>query len=134
MVNRTVCAAIAALCVGLGTGAMAASEAAGGGDQQELAAVASARITLQQATAIAEKETGGKATASGIDNENGVTTYDVTIDQGGAPKQVLADLQTGKVVKVAAETGAEGAEGAEGPETNDGDTGQENEGTDQKKG
>ena len=137
MPNKTLSTSLAVLLLGFGAAAMAANEPPGSGDPQELAAVANAKVTLQQATVIAEKETGGKATASGIDNENGVVSYDVTIDQAGASKQVLIDMQTGKVVKVVAETsgeGAEGTEGTEGTETKDDGPGQQNEGNDQKKG
>ena len=137
MLNKTTWIVVSALIIGIGSAALAASEQNANNDPQELAAVANAKITPQQATAIAEKETGGKATASGIDNENGVVNYDVTINQAGARKQVLVDMQTGRVVKVAEETGSEGAEGdeaTEGPETNDDGPGQQNEGNDQKKG
>ncbi len=106
---------------GVGLAALAAENQ--GGDAQEQAAIANAKITMQQAISIAEKSAGGKSTGSGIENQNGSTVYyDVTVDKAGTPQKVLIDMQTGAVVSVVAENGDEGAEGAE---TNDGNEGNE---------
>jgi len=119
---------------GLGLAAFAAENQ--GGDAQEQAAIASAKITMQQAISIAEQSAGGKSTGSGIESQDGTAIYyDVTVDKGGTPQKVLVDMQTGKVVSVVAENGTEGAEGAEGTEANDGneanegpETNEQNEG------
>ncbi len=121
---------------GLGLAAFAAENQ--GGDAQEQAAVANAKITMQQAISIAEQSAGGKSTGSGVESQDGTAIfYDITIDKAGTPQKVLVDMQTGKVVSVVAENGAEGAEGTEtndgnegneGPETNEQNEGQENQG------
>ena len=109
---------------GLGLAAFGAENQ--GGDAQEQAAIANAKITMQQAISIAEQSAGGKSTASGIESQDGKAIYyDVTIDKAGTPQKVLVDMQTGKVVSVVAENGTEGNEGAEGTETNDGNEGTE---------
>ena len=106
-------------------------------DPQEVAALKSAKITVEQATRIAEKSSGGAATGIAIDNQNGTTfAYDVTVEVVGAEQHVLVDMQNGEVKSgdsadgangETADTGAEaGGEAAEGPE--------ENEGADEKGG
>lgn len=58
-----------------------------------------AKITMQQAIATAEQAVGGKAVGSGIDDENGVVTFEVEVLKDGAQHKVLVDTQTGKITK-----------------------------------
>ena len=113
-----------ALLIGLGVTVLAPDARARGGDAKEQAAMAGAKITKQQAMVIAEKATGGKAIKAGVENEGGVVSYEVKIDLAGVRKEVLVDMQTGRVIKVSAdednEAGAENeTEGAEGPKAMD---------------
>jgi len=96
-----------ALAAGLGT-AIAATETEGTDGPKEKAAIAAAKVTLQQAIATAEQAAGGKATANGIENQDDTNIYyDITVDKGGTPQKVLVDMQTGKVVSVAVEANNE---------------------------
>ena len=95
------------LAAGLGT-AIAATETEGTDGPKEKAAIAAAKVTLQQAIATAEQQVGGKATANGIENQDDANIYyNITVDKGGSPQKVVVDMQTGKVVNVAVETNNE---------------------------
>ena len=74
-------------------------------DAAENAAIASATITLQQATQTAEAAAGGKAVESGIgDDDDGMYYYKVEVRAAdGTEKEVLIDMKTGKVVKIKAD-------------------------------
>ena len=87
--------------IALGTAAGLAS--AGTNDNaQEMAALSSAKTSLNQAIATAEQKVGGKAINGGLNNENGVMTYAVeVVDKGNTVQTVLVDLNTGGIVKVA---------------------------------
>ena len=145
MTSKTKILSIVALTAIGSAGALAmtafAAENQGDNNAQEQAAVANAKITMQQAISIAEQSAGGKSTGSGVESQDGTAIYyDVTIDKAGTLQKVLVDMQTGKVVSVVAENGTEGAEGAEtndgnegneaneGPETNEQNEGQQNQG------
>lgn len=82
-------------------------------EQQEAVAVQNAKISLAQAISAAEQYTGGKAIDSGIENHDGkVLGYDVKVIKSGAVQQVLVDMGTGHVLKVAA-ADSENEEGGE---------------------
>ena len=70
----------------------------------EKAALSSATISLKQAIEIAEKEIGGKAVESGVDDEDGKTFYyEIEVQApDGTEKEVLIDMKTGKVAKIMA--------------------------------
>lgn len=72
---------------------------------QELAALQSAKISLTDAIATAQKEVAdGKVVDAGVENENGTISYAVEIEKNGTVQKVQIDLATGKVLKVAADT------------------------------
>lgn len=60
-----------------------------------------AKITIQQAIAIAEAEIGGKASEVELDNEDGNLVYEVEIGE----KEVVIDAVNGKVLYTESESG-----------------------------
>lgn len=68
----------------------------------DAAVMSQAKVSISEAIANAEKATGGKAVGSGIENQNGVTHFEVEILKDNARQKVLVDTQTGQVVKTAA--------------------------------
>jgi uncharacterized membrane protein YkoI len=61
-----------------------------------------AKVSMAEAIAAAEKATGGKAVGSGIEDQDGVVHFEVTILKDNARQKVLVDTQTGQIVKTAA--------------------------------
>jgi hypothetical protein len=96
--HRIVLPALAGLAVF--AGGLAAAHAGAGQDAAEIAALRSAKTSLLQAIATAERTAGGKAINAGLDNENGVMSYSVEILKDTAVETVLVDLGTGQVMKV----------------------------------
>jgi len=71
--------------------------------RQEIRAVLSAKTSLSQAIAIAERKIGGKAVETGLENRNGAMAYEVKVAKGNRRIQtVLVTLDTGKVAAVKA--------------------------------
>ena len=102
--SRNTLAAMSLLVL-VGAGGIAiAAETEGADGPKEKAALAAAKITLPQAIAAAEQHLGGKAIATGIENQDDrVVYYDITIDKGGVLHKVLVDMQSGQVVSSAVE-------------------------------
>lgn len=80
--------------------------AAGGGvalakghddDSNDAAALASTKVTLVQAIATAEQQTGGRAIGAGADNENGRVAIAVEVAAKDGVRTVLIDPATGQV-------------------------------------
>jgi uncharacterized membrane protein YkoI len=67
----------------------------------EVAIMANAKITMAQAIATAEQETGGKAVGTGIEDQDGTVFLEVQVLRDNQSQSVLIDPQSGKVVKVA---------------------------------
>ena len=92
----------------VGFGGTAAVFAANGAShqkeaQQEATAMQNAKISLVQAIAAAEQQTGGKAIDSGIENQDGkILGYDIQVVTANGVQSVLVDLGTGQVTKVTA--------------------------------
>ena len=89
--------AVAALGFGIGSNAMADSY-----DEAELAAINTAKISLSDAIGLAEKEAGGRAVEAEIDEDGDrVFYYEVeVITPDGGEKEVLIDMNTGKIIKI----------------------------------
>jgi uncharacterized membrane protein YkoI len=86
-----------------GAGAAFAGENRGQMDpQSELNAVMSAKTTLTQAIAAAERETNGKAVEAGLENQDGVVAYEIDIAKGNTLQRVLVDADSGKITKLIA--------------------------------
>jgi len=102
----------AVIAVGTTVGvAYAANDKRGGEGAQELATVVSAKISLAQAIAAAEQQTGGKAIDAGLENENGTMAFAIEVAKDNTVQKVLVDLQTGKVLKVGASENERGEDG-----------------------
>ena len=83
----------------LATGALAGTAfAAGSDEQQEATALQSAKVTLPQAIATAEQQTGGKAYDAGVDLKGGVARIAVETNGPKGVQTVIVNAQNGKVV------------------------------------
>lgn len=69
----------------------------------ETQALMNAKISVADAIRTAESEAKGKAVDSGLNDENGEVSYQVEIvGQDGKRTDVFVDLQSGKVLRIAA--------------------------------
>jgi len=85
----------------LSTGALAGTALAAGNDEaQEATALQGAKITLPQAIATAEQQTGGKAFDAGVDIDHGATRIAVETNGPKGVQTVTVDPQSGQVVGV----------------------------------
>jgi hypothetical protein len=107
-------------------GPVFAAENADSGETQldETQALMNSKISIADAIRTAEVETKGKAIDSGLNDENGVATYQVDIMMtNGKRLDVFVDLDSGKVVKTAdagSGDGDQSTENGEGGEQTDG--------------
>ncbi|SES17660.1 PepSY domain-containing protein [Psychrobacillus sp. OK032] len=74
---------------------------------------AKAKLTVDEAQAIALKEVAGTVNKSELEDEDGVVVYGFEIQTTNGVQDVKIDAATGKVVKVEADNEAEGQEGNE---------------------
>lgn len=58
-----------------------------------------AKVSMSEAIAVAEKATGGKAVGNGIEDQDGVVHFEVTILKDQTRQKVLVDTQTGQIAK-----------------------------------
>jgi len=72
-------------------------------DAMEMAALQSAKVSLAEAVAAAEKDVGGKAIDAGFETEKGQQGYEVEVMSANGSQTVLVDAQTGAVTKMPAE-------------------------------
>jgi uncharacterized membrane protein YkoI len=98
--SRILPAAIASIALGGAAAAFAAGEKEFD-EQKEITTVLNAKISLAQAIAVAEQQTGGKAFDTGLEKRDGNVAYEVTVAQGTTVQKVLVDMNTGAVLKVA---------------------------------
>lgn len=66
-------------------------------DQRDTTALGNMKVTLQQAIATAEQQTGGRAVGADVSQENGATRIAVEVVGQAGVKTVLVDGQSGKV-------------------------------------
>lgn len=83
---------------------------------KEAAMLSQVRVSLVDATRVAEQQTGLKASEGELDDESATPAWEISLGAGAAEKTVIVDASTGKVRSVAADDG------------DDGDDGEENEG------
>lgn len=84
---------------GVGTTVMAAGEN-DESEQQEMQALASAKISIADAVKTAEASAGGKAAEVELDNVEGKAAYDVSVVLAdGTEHEVLVDANSGEVIK-----------------------------------
>ena len=112
------------LALGAAAPAFAESEnEAGENSVDETQALMNAKISIGDAIKTAEAEAKGRAVDSGLNDENGDVSYQVEVlTRDGKRTDVFVDLQSGKVLKMAA-AGADEKGGEE--EENGGDEGSE---------
>lgn len=83
----------------IAAGAAAGTALARGNDEdREATALQGAKVTLSQAIATAEQQTGGQAFDAGVDNENGTVRIAVETNGPKGVQTVIVDPQSGQVV------------------------------------
>lgn len=99
-------------------GRVFAAEKHGHGDQDDLATLAKSRVTLADAVAAAERQTGGRAMEAAVEEENGAAVFEVKVASNNAVQKVVVDAQSGKVLKVGPSADGHGGNG-DGEEDDD---------------
>lgn len=66
-------------------------------DRRDLAAISAMKVTLPQAIAAAEQQTGGRAVGADLSHDQGATRIAVEVAGPQGVKTVLVDGQTGQV-------------------------------------
>jgi uncharacterized membrane protein YkoI len=90
---------IVALAGLLATGTLAGTAFAAGNDEaNEATALQNTKVTLSQAIATAEQQTGGKAFDAGVDTKGNATRIAVETNGSKGVQTVIVDAQTGQVV------------------------------------
>ena len=64
---------------------------------KDAAALANAKVTLQQAITTAEQQAGGRAVSADIEQERGATRIEVEVAGLQGVRTVMVDAQTGQV-------------------------------------
>jgi uncharacterized membrane protein YkoI len=112
----------AALAAALAFGGIAPVLAAEGTEanesqMNETQVLMNAKISIADAIRAAETEAKGKAVDSGLNDENGKASYQVEVLMpDGTRTDVFVDLETGKVISMAAADAGENGDGGEGAE------------------
>ena len=100
---------------------------AGEANVNETQALMNAKISIADAIKAAEAEGKGKAVDSGLNDENGELSYQVEVlAPDGKRTDVFVDLQTGKVLKMAAADSDDENGKAEGGENEGGEQNEAN--------
>ena len=106
LIGKTLVAAVflVPLTIGLAAPAFAEENAESGeGQVNETQAIMNAKISIADAITAAEIESKGKAVDSGLNDDNGTVSYQVEVLMpDGKRTDVFVDLDTGKVLKMAA--------------------------------
>ncbi len=87
-----------ALAGALSLGAAAPAFAAGHAEAQEQTALEHSKLTLSQAIATAEQQTGGKAYDAGVDVDHGKARIAVETNGPQGVQTVIIDAQNGQVI------------------------------------
>lgn len=85
--------------IAAGTFGFAGTASARDNRTDEAAVMANAKISMTQAIAAAEQQTGGKAVGTGIEDQDGTVFLEVQVLKNGQRQKVLIDPQNGQVVK-----------------------------------
>lgn len=111
--------AIAAMLAITGAGVAIAKSGAIGDENDAVADLAKARISLAQAIATAEQHAGGSATSGELETEHGRIAFEVeVVAANNAVYDVMIDAVSGKVLKSELDK-ADAAEDSEGKEQAD---------------
>lgn len=97
MFGSKIAPAALAVLVALGSTGAASADTGEHESAGEIAAVMAARTSVGQAIAAAERETGGRAVAIGVEKENGAYIYQVKTVIKDDLTEVLVDPASGKV-------------------------------------
>lgn len=89
-----------AVILATGTAAGAGLAHAGESERSDAAALANAKVTLSQAIATAEQQSGGNAISAGLENQNGIVSISVDVARKQGAETVLVNPQTGQVVTI----------------------------------
>ena len=126
--NLIAAAFLVPLAIGFAVPAFAEENAKSGeAEINETQAIKNAKIGIADAIRAAEAESKGKAVESGLNDENGAVSYHVEVLMpDGKHTDVFVDLDTGKVLKMAAAESDEGNRQDENGENGEeGETGEE---------
>jgi len=69
----------------------------------EAAVIANSKISMAQAITTAERQTGGKAVGTGIEDQDGTVFLEVQVVKNNQRQKVLIDPKSGNVAKVTTE-------------------------------
>ena len=123
LIGKTLVAAVflVPLTMGLAVPAFAEEKAESGESQvNETQVLMDAKISLSDAIRAAEIESKGKAVETGLNDDNGAVSYQVEVLMpDGKRTDVFVDLNTGKVLKMAAAESDEGEQQAENGESDE---------------
>lgn len=112
LIRKTYVAAVFLVPLTISLAVPALAEENGGSGEAEVnetQALMNAKIGIADAIRAAETESKGKAVESGLNDENGAVSYQVEVLMpDGKRSDVFVDLDTGKVLKMAAEESDEG--------------------------
>jgi uncharacterized membrane protein YkoI len=75
-----------------------AAESRQGSEADEVVAYEQVKMTLADAIALAERQTGGKAVEATLEQEHGTVSFEVEIMKDRAFRKVTIDARTGQVV------------------------------------
>ena len=75
-----------------------AAESRQGSEAHEAVAYEQVKMTLADAIALAERQTGGKAVEATLEQEHGTVSFEVEIMKDRAFRKVTIDARTGQVV------------------------------------
>jgi uncharacterized membrane protein YkoI len=78
--------------------AVGTARAAGNDESQEANALQNAKVSLPQAIATAEQQTGGRAFDAGVDIKGGMVRIAVETNGSRGVQTVIVDAQSGQVV------------------------------------
>lgn len=117
--KRNIIFATTVVALGLAGGAAAFAKSGGDTENNALADLAKAKITLTQAISAAEAQAGGKAIQAELDGENGTTVYKVEVVSADSKvHDVTVDVTDGKVLSSKLDQADRGGEN--GNEANEG--------------
>jgi uncharacterized membrane protein YkoI len=99
--TRSVVAVLGVLTIG-GASAALARESQDRHETDEAAIYEQVKLTLADAIAAAERQTGGRAVEAKLEKEHGMVSFEVEVMKDRAFQKVVIDAKSGQVVKTGA--------------------------------
>jgi uncharacterized membrane protein YkoI len=96
--TRSVVAVLGVLAIGGASAALARESH----QTDEAAIYEQVKLTLADAIAAAERQTGGRAVEAKLENEHGVVAFEVEVMKDRAFQKVVIDAKSGQIVKAGA--------------------------------